>query len=305
MWKEEPLEKTAVVERDARGRFRPRKIEIKPTREWGYFFGLVIGDGSLVKTKSKNYVIHMRSTKMEIIKLFCQSAHRLGLNCLGPYIQKRTRRFPNGQVRTDVMYTVMVNSKVLYEALKQCKLEDYHFRVPDFVLRTREAIAGFLQGFFDAEGYVDDKGATPQIRAGSKHRSNLIQIKDLLDRLGIHSIISKCGRIWEIRIYRNDAKLKFYEKIGFRLKRKQDALVRILTMRRTGSQYKYSREVYYEAFRLREKGLSYSKIAEKLGVPENTVWRWIKHKRIPYTVRFPLPKQLVQENKVVGYGGEG
>ena len=278
-----------VMLRDEFGRFKPREIVIEPTKEWGYFCGLVIGDGWVVKNKkSNNYTIGVESTRRELIELFCLSAKRLGLNPHETKPRMHRRKFPNGEVREDVTYRAYIYSKAVYDVLKPCKLNDYRFKVPAFIYKSDEAVAGFLQGFFDAEGSIQMGNPVPAITAGSKHIENLLQIKYLLQRLGIASYVSVRNKP-TLSIWGYESKLAFYKKVGFRLSRKAEKLRKSLEKPSASCAYRYPREIYEKAFELRKKGLSYQKIEDILGIPHSkgsVVCRWINRKTIPYSIRY-------------------
>jgi hypothetical protein len=213
--------------RDSFGRFKAQLIQIEPTEEWGYFAGLVIGDGYLFKIEaSKDYGAAIESTKRDIVEVFVASALKLGLNPHGIYTRMKKRRFPNGEIRTDTSFRAIIYSKALYDAFKPFKLEDYRFVIPTF-LQTKDSKRGFLQGYFDAEASVYTKG----IWVGSKHKDNLLQIDRLLEEFGITPIgIYPYRNVWRLVIGKKML-LKYKELIGFRLSRKKEVLCN-LTVRR-------------------------------------------------------------------------
>lgn len=178
---------------------------LEPTRQLGYFCGLVLGDGT-VFCKNSHHRISIKSTKTQILEQFEKYAKLFGLR---PYwfTDVETRKFPNGTVRTDRMWMVSVSSKVLSEALKQCKKEDYFFHIPVF-LNTKESLWGFIEGFFDAEGSVHYdvrlKNGICSLSVSSKHRQNLSPIQQLLFEFGIRSVIyaMKGAKCFTLQIHR-------------------------------------------------------------------------------------------------------
>lgn len=218
-----------------------KEVKIEPTREWGYFCGLVVGDGT-VRHEKRHYDTVVRSTKPEVVDVFAESARRLNLKPIvyqaGPY----RRKLANGKVRMDVNHIAVVQSKVVSGLLKRCKLGDYHFVVPNFARESRETICGFLQGFFDAEGGIERSWGTTYskgrpykrtwyyIKASSKHKGNLLQIAELLRLVGVESRIRlrRSTNSWELYIYDNLSKLRFTRLVGFRLQRKKGKLIELL-----------------------------------------------------------------------------
>jgi len=181
------------VVRTANGRFAPSEIDIKPTFAVGYLIGLILGDGSCYASKVRDYRISFKTTRKEfadiIVNAFSESFPTLKTH---RYSQVSTRRFPNGQVKTDLMYGVDVNSKRLYEYLHPYKLADYRWIVPPIVYQTMECTCGFLSGLYDAEGCVapsKKQRQTDYIDLSSKHAENLQPIQTLLENLEIKSRI--------------------------------------------------------------------------------------------------------------------
>lgn len=218
--------------RDKFGCFMSKQVNIYSSWEWGYFCGLVIGDRYIVKNRrSRNYDICVKSTKLELINAFRRSADELGLNPNSFRAFEVTRKLPNGRVCTSIHYFIKVGSKTIYELLRPCKLQDYRFKVPEFIKQSEEAICGFLCGYFDAEGSAVVCSTCPvsTIQATSKHKENLLQIAELLKFLEIKSRITKStNSCWMLQIRDNASKIKFAELAGFRLERKRKSLARVL-----------------------------------------------------------------------------
>lgn len=199
-------------------------VSLKPTKNLGYFCGLVIGDGSIKHAKkTRNYRIRVCSTKTELIKVFKFSANKLGLK-VHKWMTETETVFSSGKVK---QYFACVDSKILYEKLNPYKLDNQKFDIPQF-LTTDESRKGFLSGFFDAEGGTSGK----EVRADSKWRSNLEKIRHLLNKYGISATIYPRPREnptrYRIRIFRIDSVKKFHKLIGFSLERKRENLRRII-----------------------------------------------------------------------------
>jgi DNA-binding transcriptional regulator YiaG len=251
------------------------KISLESTKELGYFCGLVIGDGFLWLNKnSHNYQICIESTKEKIVQVFCEIAKKLGLNPLGIYTREKTRKFPNGKIRTDINYAAIVNSKILFNALRPCKQENYHWTIPKF-LTTKESLFGFLGGIFDAEGSC----TSTSIMIASKHNENLIQIKNLLRELGFiygnisvrkgRLLISGLGNI-RMLIEKAEPRIK---------KEKVQSLLKNRPRRHT-------REEYQEVMRLRrEISLGGMRISKITGIPVTTIEDWIYGGKKPWELK--------------------
>ena len=252
-----------------------KKIDLTPTKELGYFCGLVIGDGSLYHSKrTRNYNISLESTKKEIVEVFCKVAKKLGLNPLGIYTRKKTRKFPNGSIRTDLMKLAMVSSKVLYDALRPYKQKDYHWDIPKF-LTTKESLFGFLGGIFDAEG----SRSTTGLSIDSKHKENLAKLKDLLQELGfIYGAVSIGKETLLISGFGNIR--LFGEETELHLKKEK---VRSLLINRP--RY-HPREEYEKVIRLRkENGFGGLRISKVTGIPISTIEDWIYKGKKPWELK--------------------
>ena len=204
-----------------------RYFSLSPTKELGYLCGLIAGDGWLDKN-SRNYSIHVVTTRVEFAWHTARAMNRVGLS---PVLGERlgTRTFPNGTTRTDKMFSVIANSKILYEALRPYK-RAYYWRIPKF-LTTDESLRGFLQGIFDAEGSAPPPSGIGggAIRLVQKSKSHILIIKKLLGKYGISCQVHPTRNCWRLNICGKENKKRFYELIGFGLDYKQKKLEEDLT----------------------------------------------------------------------------
>jgi len=227
------VEKRKMSKSEKISKIRTKRIPLVPTEDLGYLCGLIIGDGSIRKARSNNYTIQLSTTRKEFRDHFVESAVRVS-SLLKSYLYeyKVTRMFPNGSVRSDMMYRAIIDSKALYDALRPFKRPDYHWQVPSF-LDTMDAQRGFLQGIFDAEGSVifnKKQVSMSYIQIASKHKSNLLEIEQLLKKFGIEGCcFTKVGAVWGLRFWGRRNLLLFATRIGFRLKKKQDKLLKLLS----------------------------------------------------------------------------
>ena len=207
-------------------RFGGKNI-IQPSYALGYFSGLVLGDG-YVDTKC----IYVNSTKMELIKLFSNAAKDIHPS-LRPIIDSRvvTRTFPNGKKRTDIQYRCRVYSKLLAKFLKQYKLDDYKWCIPE-IFSNKESKLGFLRGIYDAEGCVTrtikNNWRGIRIIISSKHKENLEQVQKILQEFGIVAYIQNGDKCYNLTIASKENVIKFYKKINFGLERKAKKLKELI-----------------------------------------------------------------------------
>lgn len=199
-----------------------KKVNLSSGRELGYFCGLIIGDGYLAKTKSRNHWLVVETTKEEMWEVVARAIKSLELHA---HSRRRikTRRFPNGSIYTNLHYYIRTDSKMLYDALRPFKRSDYRWSIPNF-LTTEEGLSGFLQGIFDAEGSVNKDGHV--ITFYSKHLENVEQIKNALESFNISSRIYRDRDRWRLRICGLEDRKRFSRLIGFRILSKAERLKR-------------------------------------------------------------------------------
>lgn len=272
----------------------PRQVTVKPTAEWGYLVGIVLGDGWLFASSSRNYKIGVSSTKTEIVQLFKESAGRLGFNVCELKPRLRERTFPSGVIMKNMEYSAVVNSKELYAFLRPLKQPDFRFITPSFIYESSDALIGFLQGFFDAEGSVTRRGNSLQVSASSKHKRNLLQIWKCLAILSISARVYRPSSHSQSYLYLSSYESrKFRAIVGFRMERKQQILQRKIDP--STDHFKYSPEIYEKAFLLRNGGLSYRVIGKKLQIPSCVIFSWIKGTRVPKQVQIQMMEKALKE----------
>lgn len=168
-----------------------REINLTPTRNLGYFCGMVLGDGYLnfysTRKGRKIWQIRLNTTKKFWADIFITTASNV-FPMFKPFIYSHMheRTFPNGTTRTDKMWVGVLASKRVYEALRPFKKDDYCWEIPKF-LTSQESLAGFIAGIFDAEGNAGERS----IAIFSKHTANLSPLKDILVNFGIQSSLQK------------------------------------------------------------------------------------------------------------------
>lgn len=213
------------------GRFQPIIRNLSMTFDFGYLCGLVLGDGYLFRTKNGNYRVGLETTDEELATIFVDITRKMGFNPL-LYRRSKNRSFATGQVYSNESCAITINSKQLYDLLRPFKKEDSFWDIPSFLFENEEAITGFLSGIFDAEGTVQmgESGCSNgKIGISSKHKENLEQVRALLERSGLKAKIYPYTKPILV-ISRYSDKSLFYSKIGFRLKRKNQRLSKMLSL---------------------------------------------------------------------------
>lgn len=213
------------------GRFEPEPFSLAPSGELGYFCGLTLGDG-YVQKNGRNYNIRFVTTKKEFVDIVAKAMKSVGLNpVFFSYIG--TRKFPNGQIRTDPMYGVVTSSKILYEFLLPYKgTKSKPWVVPQF-LSTDEAIIGFLRGIYDAEGWACASHCSYEIGLCSKFKESLLEVKHLLRKFGIESSLAGPNHLeYQLRITNWINRKRFANVVGFGLSWKRAKLFETLKLKR-------------------------------------------------------------------------
>jgi len=224
--------------------------------------------------------------RKNIVNIFRRSAKELGLNPSRIYTYVRTRKFPNGEIRTDKMHSSVVNSKILYNALRPYKKTDYRWGIPKF-LTTKESLFGFFGGLFDAEGSC----TSTSVMIASKHNENLIPLKNLLRRSGFiyGSISVRKGRLiisglGNIRMFIERAELLI----------KKEKVKSLLENRPR----RHTREEYKEVMRLRrEISLGGMRISKITGIPVSTIEDWIYRGKKPWELKEVKKCQVMKIEK--------
>jgi len=213
------------------GRYVPSIEFLKPSTELAYVIGVVLGDGYIDKKKRVVKGYNRIRIGLDVKdKDFADEFAR----CLGKVLGRSPKK---PRIRYQKRYVVEVASKTLYQLLKKPVDLD---RLRQYVEHSEECMVAFLRGFFDSEGYVNERG---YISIANTDLVLLTYIKDLLERLGIASTGPKLGHpqgrlIFDSlkeKIYttnkdcyclriRAGSNLTFYRKVGFTIQRKRRRL---------------------------------------------------------------------------------
>ncbi len=199
---------------------------LEKTPELAYVIGVVSGDGWAVRKRKGDARIGGMVKDREFIEEFSR--------CLG---QVLNRYPPKPAPIGNGFFRVIVQSKALYDLLR--KPIDIEVIRP-FVEHCEECMKSFLRGFFDSEGSVSSYGSITCVNTDER----LINyVKMLLNNLGIKTtgphlqmkrgtpfFSKKRGKTYRTRkdaysLYiRTCSRLKFYELVGFTIKKRQQRL---------------------------------------------------------------------------------
>jgi DNA-binding transcriptional regulator WhiA len=249
-------------------------IKIEPTKDWGYFIGIVLGDGWVNK---KGYSIEVGSTVPEIVDAFRDVCKLLNLPF--KYVARNCKVRPKNKRGITIRCTVV--SKKINGFLRNYKKPDFHWEIPQMVIENEDMLTGFMQGIFDAEGgvYLYKKGMCT-IELSSKHESNLKQVQKYLYKeyyISSSIIDSQTRTAAKLCINEYTNRNEFKEQIGFRLKRKQDKLDCMTRKRKI-----YSTKTYLYVLMLLDRGFSTKEIIKRAKVEKHIIYAWRDGKIPPY-----------------------
>ena len=200
----------------------PKPVELKPTPELAYVIGAVLGDG-YASRRGYSFAITLRAKDREFVEEFA----RFMSNVLGGRVRvalERSRgRFYAGAY-----------SRALYEVLKKPPQIN---KLRPYIEHCTNCTAAFIRGFADAEGSIDHRFG---VRIFNTNIELLRYVQRLLARLDIETTgprlktlrgtILRDLRAGKTYLRRRDIYLirvraksipRFYEEVGFTIRRKQ------------------------------------------------------------------------------------
>jgi len=170
-------------------------------------------------------------------------------------------------------YRLLLNSKEFAKFLANfgISFREKDWRVPVVIKRgTQKICAAYLRAFADSQGWVEVK--TKRIGLCVKNSVGLKEIQELLSRVGITAPLVTPKKASRLYISGRKNLEAFAAKIGFVIRRKQAKLKEILTsykLYRTPTQE--INKLIPQMIQLRTRGLSYKKIAARLGISHPVV----------------------------------
>jgi Holliday junction DNA helicase RuvB len=189
------------------------KRRIALDADFGYLLGAFVGDGHLEKGANfPAFIITCEEAAMQ------DELVRVSQNVFG--VTPQARKYGDKAAR--IRFSQNIGKACLQAGLKAAGAAGK--TVPTKILcGPREAVIGFLQGLFDADGHARQDG----IEWGSRSEKLSWQVQLLLLNLGIVSHRRKAQKsgapFWSLFIG-GRAAATFCEQIGFRLARKQSVL---------------------------------------------------------------------------------
>jgi len=217
-----------------RGRFLDRNFN-KLSWELGYILGVIYGDGYISFKRSK--------VTSKIIK------GQVGLEVkdedFANFFKSQIEKWSGLKVSSGF------NKKGLYfSMLSSLRASNFldNFDINDLIIAKKEVRAGFLRGFFDAEGGVSGSNLkTPRIATRfvsciNSDKKLILLVKDLIESIGIkvQNIdgrtgigFNEKGISYRLRIGGKENLIKYKNKVGFSIERKNKKLDEVLNSYKT------------------------------------------------------------------------
>ncbi len=202
--------------------FENERQKIRLDADLAYLLGVLVGDGHIEKGDLfPSFVITCEEKE---IQTQLQSVTQ-------KYFGRTPKACKYGTKATKMRFSQSIGQVAIDFGVKAVNSREKE--IPSGVLKSpREVVIGFLQGLFDADGYVDKNGS---VELGSRSEKLVKQVQIVLANFGIigHLRIKIVNgeNFWRLAFGGNDAVL-FGRKIGFRLSRKNERLAKLKETKR-------------------------------------------------------------------------
>ena len=247
----------------------------KLTKEKAYILGTLCGDG----WTSTGYRIGLQVCDKEFADYFRYCLEVVyGLKCSIGIRKRKHSGFTNNPKD---QYIVSLCSKLVVEDLQKYikSFKSKEWKVPEQIKNaSKEIIAEFIKSFADSEASARFRKGQSEITLSSGNIEGLKDLQKLFkDIYEIRSYVRKQKEtVFVLSISNYDSLLKYYNEIGFIIKRKQDNLDRMFeTYKRKGIN-RYPEEFKIKAMNLLKNGMKHREIAKLLGTNHTNIYDWEK-----------------------------
>ena len=202
--------------------FEKEKRKIRLDADLAYLLGVLVGDGNTEKDSGfPAFVITCEETEIQT------ELQRITEKHFG----RTPKCFKYGAKATKMRFSQSIGQVALDFGVKP--VNSHEKEIPAAVLKSpREVVIGFLQGLFDADGYVDKNGL---VEFGSRSEKLAKQVQIVLANFGVIGHLrtknANGEKFWRLGFGGDDAIL-FHQKIGFRLSRKNERLGKLKNKKR-------------------------------------------------------------------------
>mgnify|MGYP001571675984 CR=1 FL=1 len=206
----------------------PRNLILN--EEFSYIIGVLCGDGCVsYNPQLRRYQIILAATDKEFVDKFRDILKSyFKINLTNEFIKTKNKNWRD-------QYRARLCSREACEfIIKIGNFGKDRWRIPEVVKNSNNKIkSAFIMGFFDSEGEIDKN--IGRVGATSMNLMGLKEVKELLSSLDINSTIIKrkdlkpnTSQKYVLRIHDKNSIKRFYELIGFTIKRKQKILKEFL-----------------------------------------------------------------------------
>lgn len=186
-----------------------------------YILGVMCGDGSIWKNKNGGDSVGLDVKDEDFAEAFARAI------CDVYGFDAKVTKQIHANLMQGFVYRVRLGIKSVCDDLMRLSPAGYGtvgWRVPKCVASARSEERGaFLRGFFDSEGY-----AGKQTQACSTNEAGLLEVASLLATLGIRTTYASQATVGKSVLHKilisASSRRLFLEKVGFSIKRKQEAL---------------------------------------------------------------------------------
>lgn len=164
-------------------------------KEYGFFVGILIGDGCITET----------SIRRNVVKVAVNTKEKEWVEIIRNILQKAGSKFISLDVSEGLSANLTVqNSSGAALLVRQSRLTpaySYEKRVPiEYQQTNRQFLSGLLDGLFSTDGNVNLTSTHPFLRLKTTSKQLALDIRRILLMFGIHGRVVTIGRVADGRI---------------------------------------------------------------------------------------------------------
>jgi len=243
------------------------------TEEKAYVLGTLCGDGYITTgyriglgVSDKDFADYFQYCMEKVYRVKCSTRTR---------IMKPNKFCKNPKPRHVISQVSKLIVKDLNRYSKSFKTKEWE--VPEQIKSSSKQIqAAFIRGFADSEGSARCRKAHSEINLCSGNKESLEEVRRMLYyNFNIKSYLGDNGNgVPIIAITKYIYLKRFYDEIGFIIKRKKEKLRLGLESYKRKGVRKYSKEFKLKAMNLLKQGMKHKEIAQLLGTNRTNIYDW-------------------------------
>jgi len=197
---------------------------VSSSEDMAYILGVYLGDGYINRGSLRLLAKDKSFIERVIVSLFRLFGEKVPI--------KETKHGKR------IYYYITFSSKKLTDYLK--RITQNKTTIPTSLFKARESVrSSLIEGFFDSEGSISFVDNIPLIRISQKNKKILLQVKKILESIGIESSITSWTKgktkYFAITILSNSI-LQFYNRIEL-FERKQKLLESVMRAKKKLNKY--------------------------------------------------------------------